>query len=208
MRSQALSIAVSLKARYLKHLPGIYESDELVSRLLMLCESFWEPIEQQITQIHYYLDARMTPAALLPWLASWADWVMDERWPEAQQRQLVQALVSLYRRRGTPRGLREMLALYTGLDPASDAIQILEHRASNLVLGPAACLGPGVALGTRNVPHTFSVRLRLPRLRPGKSPAEAEREEARRRRIIEDIIEMEKPAHTRCALQIVLEDEA
>jgi len=207
-RSQTLSIQVSPRAGYLRHLPGIYEADELVSRLLMLFESFWGPIEQQITNIHYYLDPRMTPAALLPWLASWADWVMDERWPEARQRQLAQALVSLYRRRGTPRGLREMLALYTGLDPDGDAIEIVEHRANNFVLGPTACLGPGVALGTRNVPHTFSVRLRLPRLQSHGSPAEAEREEARRRQTIEDIIEMEKPAHTRCALQIVLEDEA
>jgi len=207
-RSQALSIQVSPRAGYLRHLPGIYEADELVSRLLMLFESFWGPIEQQITNIHYYLDPRMTPAALLPWLASWADWVMDERWPEARQRQLAQALVSLYRRRGTKRGLREMLALYTGLDPDGDAIEIVEHRANNFVLGPTACLGPGVALGTRNVPHTFSVRLRLPRLQSHGAPAEAEREEARRRQTIEDIIEMEKPAHTRCALQIVLEDEA
>lgn len=210
-RSQALAIEVSPKGRYLKHLPGIYESDELMGRLLMLFESFWAPIEQQISHIHHYLDPRMTPAALLPWLASWADWVMDERWPESRQRRITQAIVSLYRWRGTQRGLREMLAIYAGLDPASDAIQIVEHRANNFTLGPAACLGPGVALGTRNVPHTFSVTLRLPpvsRAHPGLTPAEAEREEARRRQVIEDIIAREKPAHTRCNVHIVLEDEA
>lgn len=209
-RSQALALEVSPKARYLKHLPGIYESDELMSRLLMLFESFWAPIEQQITNIHYYLDPRMTPARLLPWLASWADWVMDERWSETQQRRLVQALVSLYRRRGTPRGLREMLALYTGLDPDSDAIEIVEHRANNFVLGAQACLGPSVALGTRNIAHTFSVQVRLPplsRVRPDLTPAEIEREEMRRRRMLEEIIEMEKPAHTQATLHIVLEDE-
>ncbi|PJF46917.1 MAG: hypothetical protein D6709_07650, partial [Chloroflexi bacterium] len=64
-RSQALALEVSPNARYLKHLPGIYESDELMSRLLMLFESFWAPIEQQITHLHYYFDPRMTPARLL-----------------------------------------------------------------------------------------------------------------------------------------------
>ncbi|PJF45913.1 MAG: hypothetical protein CUN48_16470, partial [Candidatus Thermofonsia Clade 3 bacterium] len=64
-RSQGLTVDVPLKARYLKHLPGIYESDELMSRLLMLFESFWAPIEQQITHLHYYFDPRMTPARLL-----------------------------------------------------------------------------------------------------------------------------------------------
>ncbi|MCS7060124.1 MAG: phage tail protein [Anaerolineae bacterium] len=209
MRSQLLSIEVAPKARSLKHLPSIYESDELMSRLLMLCESFWAPIEQHIRHLHHYLDPRLTPPALLPWLASWADWTLDERWPLEHQRRLVESIVSFYRWRGTRRGLRKMLALFIGLDETDDRIQIVEHRAGNFVLGPSACLGTGVALGTGNAPHTFSVTLRLPSLantQSHRSPVEIEWAEAQRRRVIEDIIALHTPAHARCTLHVLVED--
>jgi phage tail-like protein len=200
--SNGLALAVSPKGRYLKYLPGIYRGDELMGRFLMLFESFWGPIESQITQISRYLDPLMAPAPLLPWLASWADLALDERWPEAKQRRLIKSVVSLFRRRGTLQGLIELLEIYTGARP-----QIIEHRANNLVLGDSARLGPSIALGKGNVPHTFTVALDLPPLASERSAAaltdaEIARMKADRRRVIESIIDTEKPAHTRYTLEI------
>lgn len=196
---ETVEILVIAKGRYLRYLPRIYqEQDEVMGRYLMLFESFLAPIEGQIDSLPYYFDPAMTPIKLLPWLATWVDLTLDDHWPEAKRRQLLKAAVSLYRKRGTRRGLQEYLEIYTGAQ-----VQISEHGAHNFLLGPEARLGPGVALGTLNMPHTFTVTVYLP---PAASVAgttvERERYEADRRQMIESIIEAEKPAHTSYNLRL------
>jgi phage tail-like protein len=195
---ETVSIAVAAKGDYLRHLPALYQSDELVGRFLMLFESFWAPVEGQIDHLPFYIDPKMTPPDFLPWLASWFNLILDERLSEEQQRRLVQSAVSLYRRRGTKQGLQEYLEIYTG-----EQAEIIEHRAHDFRLGPEARLGPGVALGTGNRPHTFTVVLSLPPI-PSSVGGKKERtrHERERRRTLETIIETEKPAHTTYTLRI------
>lgn len=187
---ETVTINVLAKGQYLRYLPVLYEDDHLMSRFLMLFESFWSPIESQINNVHYYFDPRVTPSNFLPWLASWLDLSLDEYWTEAQLRQLIRWAIALHRSRGTKWGLLKYLEIYTG-----QHAEIIEHRAKNFVLGPDIRIGPGIALGRGNVPHTFSVRLRLPAL-DIEDEQERNRQERIRRRTIESIIEMQKPAHT------------
>ena len=196
---ESVEVLVSAKGAYLQHMPRVYqEQDELMGRFLMLFESFWKPIEAQIDQLPYYFDPEFTPTELLPWLATWVDLTLDERWPEEKRRRLLSAAVALYRMRGTRRGLQEYLEIYTGAK-----VQISEHGANNFTLGPHARLGPGVALCTLNMPHTFTVTAFLPAAdMAGLSPAERSRLEAERRRMLELIIEAEKPAHTSYNLRL------
>jgi phage tail-like protein len=196
-----VAIAVAVKARSLDYLPAVYHEDDLMGRFLMLFESFWTPIEQQIDSLSYYFDPRLTPPDLLPWLASWIDLVLDERWPEHKRRRLLRSAVPLYRKRGTRQGLVEYLEIYTGQRP-----RIIEHRAHNLRLGPEARLGPGIALGTVNRPHTFTVILRLPPISPSQEEERA-RQELERQHKIEAIIEAEKPAHTAYNLHLEIDPE-
>jgi phage tail-like protein len=188
--SAATTISIEAQGRYLKYLPAIYsEQDELMGRFLMLFESFWGPIEQQIDFMPYFLDPKTAPLDLLPWLATWVDLTLNPQWPEEKRRRLLQQAVWLFRKRGTRIGLHDYLAIYAGQSP-----QIVEHRANDFRLGIGARLGPSIALGKLNQPHTFSVTLRLP-------PVDAH-SEAERRRTIEAIIESEKPAHTQYTLTI------
>jgi len=195
--TETVTIRVLAKGRYLQHLPRVYqEQDELMGRFLMLFESFWAPIEAQIDTFPYYFNPEFTPSELLPWLATWVDLSLDDRWPEDKRRKLLQAAVSLYRKRGTRAGLQEYLEIYTGA-----RVQISEHGANNFLLGPNSRLGPGVALGTINMPHTFTVTVFLEadtlRGTNGKQKAtDPARLETDARRMIEAIIEAEKPAHT------------
>jgi phage tail-like protein len=197
--AENVSVLLLAKGRYLQHLPRVYqEQDELMGRFLMLFESFWQPIEAQIDNFPYYFDPEFTPTALLPWLATWVDLTLDERWPEEKRRRLLSAAVQLYRQRGTRRGLQAYLEIYTGA-----RVQISEHGANNFRLGADARLGPGVALGTLNLPHTFTVTVLLPAAETaGLSLAEQTRLETDRRRMIETIIEAEKPAHTSYNLRL------
>jgi len=186
---EAITVLIPGRARYLKYLPSIYRDDAVIGQLLMLAESMWGPIERQITDIHHYFDPMVMPLGLLRWYAHWVDLTLDPRWPEAKQRRLLSSIVSLYRRRGTPGGLSEFLELYTGVKPKID-----EKRARNFSLGKNALLGPSIALGQDNVPHSFAVTLRLPRV--------PDAEAVLRRAVIESIIEAEKPAHTSYTLEI------
>jgi hypothetical protein len=124
---------------------------------------------------------------------------LDERWPEEKRRKLLASAVALYRKRGTRLGLEEYLEIYTGA-----RVRVTEHGAHNFRLGPQARLGLGVALGTINRPHTFTVTAYLP-AEPDEAyaaPEERARLEARRRRMLEAIIEAEKPAHTSYTLHV------
>ena len=190
------NIAVLAKGGYLRHLPALYESDELMGRFLMLFESFWDPIEGQIENLSAYLDPRLTPPEFLPWFASWFGLVLDDRWTEEQKRLLIRSAVRLYRKRGTRQGLQEYLEIL------AQEVRIIEHRADNLVVGPGSRLGPAVALGTDNVPNTFTVTVRLP-----SDPSLAdEGEQAQRavqiRRMLQAIIEAQKPAHAGYVLRV------
>ncbi len=188
--SETVTISVLVKGKYLKYLPALYEHDELMGRFLMLFESFWAPIETQINSTHYYLDPRITPANFLPWLASWFDLDIDEYLTEAQVRQLIRWAIALHRSRGTKWGLLKYLEIYTG-----QQAEIIEHRAKNFVWGPETRLGPGIALGRSNMPHTFTITLHLSPIE-ADSEQESARQERLRRRTIESIIELQKPAHT------------
>jgi len=187
---ETAEIQVGAQGRYVRHLPAIYQSDELMGRLLMLFESFWGPVEQQINSMHYYFDPKMTPPEALPWLAEWVDVVLDERLTLGQQRHLLSTAAAHFRKRGSRQGMIEMLEIYTGATP-----MIIEHTARNFRLGPTALMGSNIALGTSNQPHAFTVVLRLPP--PASESAGRDRE-----RRLAAIIEAEKPAHTVYTLRI------
>ncbi len=190
---EVVTVIIISKGSYLKYLPSFYEQDDLMGNLVMLFESFWAPIEAQIDQEHHYFDPRLTTLNFLPWLASWLDLKLDERWPEARQRQLIRWAIALHRSRGTRWGLQKYLEIYTG-----QQAEITEHQAKNLMIGPDARLGPSIALGENNFPHTFAVTLPLP---TREDESEAERQ--LRRHTIISIIERQKPAHTRYVLDLV-----
>lgn len=202
--SETAEIAVKAKSRYLKYLPALYYDDELMGRFLMVFEGIWHPIEKQIDGLYHYFDPKMTPSDFLPWLATWTDLALDDRWTEAQQRRLLGSAARLFRMRGTRQGLVEHLEIYTG----RRAI-ITEHRANNLRLGQDAKFGPSIALGRDNKPHSFTVYLRLPpvQLAEGEDEIVRRRKEHERRRTIEFIIESQKPAHTSYTLIIANEDD-
>lgn len=170
-------------SEYLQYLPPIYHRGEndLVNTLLLAYEGILKPIEQQINQIDGYFNPWVAPAALLPWLASWVDIVLDPTLPCERQRELISRAADIYRMRGTRRGLGEYLRIYTGATPT--IIEPGEPGATHPPLGP------------NNFHVLIDVPDRAPADRQESAKQRAQRHEDLERRL-RALIEAEKPAHT------------
>jgi phage tail-like protein len=172
------------QSSYLKYLPAFYSEDEFAGRFLMIFENILTPIERMVDHIELYFDPKVMPQEFLSWFASWVGLVLDENWPVERRRQLIKSAVELYRWRGTRRGLKEYLKVYTGVEPV-----ITEHFAG-FKLGEQSRLGWNTILG-EGQNHCFTVTLELDDM----ASIDMER--------IKAIIEAEKPAHAAYTLNVV-----
>jgi phage tail-like protein len=126
-------------------------------------------------------DDRRAPKEFLEWLADWVALTLQPGWGDDEKRRLLARIVPLYAKRGTPAGLLDFLATYTGM-----GVEVLECREPFQVGGKTAAVGGTFPLG--EVPaHYFTFRVVLagdPNLL------------ALKKQIALKIVEQEKPAHT------------
>lgn len=169
---------------YLQYLPAPYQGDPFLGHFLLIFESILGPIEQTIDMLVHYFDPRLTPAELLPWLASWVGIELDENWSLARRRELVYWAVTLYRWRGTRRGLRDHLRLYTGRAP------LIVENFDGLRLEQDGALNETAALGE---PRQNWIKVTV----LADNPRQVEE------RVVRQIIEFQKPAHVGYSLEIV-----
>lgn len=196
--SETAQVRIAARSSYMAYLPELYHENDFLNRLLMLFESFWKPIEGQISQPDVYFDPKLAPEEFLPWMASWVGIAWDESLPADRKRDLLGSAVGLYQSRGTRQALIDYLQLYT-----HGEVEIAEHRAQNFVLGRSAPLGRTIALGMNNLPHSFIVRVRISRAEQERRLAEGQTNpEKLYRQRLEAIIAANKPAHTTFDLQL------
>lgn len=132
-------------------------------------------------------DSQRAPAAFLEWLSGWVALSLRADLDEAQQRQLIARAVSLYRMRGTRRGLAELLSIYALPNPT------IEEFATAFQIGVHSTIGEDTRIDGGPA-HFFRVTIRLPD--PDLQAF------ARQREIATAIIDMEKPAHTYYELRV------
>jgi len=176
---------------YLDYLPAPFHEDPFVGRFLLIFETILGSIEGTVDNLACYFDPRLTPARLLPWLAGWVGLELDENWPLERQRQLVLWAARLYRWRGTRRGLREHLRLYTGRTP------LIVENFDGMRLGQDAALGTTTRLGG-GAPRWHWITVTV----VADHPDELDE------RILRQIIEFEKPAHVGYTLEVRASDPA
>jgi len=196
VESASFNLYVRPRSLYPNFLPAIYREEDFISRFLKIFEQTFEPSVQAMDALWAYLDPLTAPEALLPFLAYWVAWPMDSRWSTDRQRHLIRQAVELYRWRGTRRGLRLYLHLYTDLPlddhiahEADKHISIEEIFGQGFVLGETR-LGQDSMLGGGR-PYHFIVRLRL------------EENSHVDERLVREVIEREKPAF--CAYDLHIE---
>ncbi|WP_224245077.1 phage tail protein [Hyalangium gracile] len=118
-------------SRYLQHLPAVFQAEPFLGRFLLAFERILggldlaqEPqaVEQILDRIHTYFqpggdgerEDERAPAEFLPWLAGWVATSLRDDWDEETRRRFIRRIPALYRLRGTPAGLKEMLRIYLG----------------------------------------------------------------------------------------------
>jgi len=168
-------------SRLLEYLPAFYREDEFMGQFLLIFESILTPIENTVNALPLFLDPKLVPESLLPWLASWLDLVLDESWPLAKRRKLVARAAELYRWRGTWRGLSEYLEIYAGVTP-----EIIEY-IPGMPLDSTSRLGINTQLGSPGTGNHFTISVDV-----------VEKVDIR---VIKNIIEAQKPACTTYTLR-------
>ena len=161
------------RSTYMDYLPGVYYENDFLARFLLIFESVLGPIDRTVGNLSHYFNPDLSPADFLPWLGGWVGIVMDHRWPEGRRRDLIRSAAELYHWRGTRRGLTTFVRLYCGTAP-----EIIEPT-------------PAEVAADRNRAFRFTLRLRLP---AGETVDRA---------MLQEIIDIEKPAFAACTLEIV-----
>lgn len=153
-------------------------------------------LEEIIARVYRYFepDANLelaqgerAPKAFLPWLAGWVALTLREDWDELRQRELIARAASLYRLRGTRRGVEEFLRIYTRLGVEVDELGTAFQIGVHSTVGVDTVLDGGA-------PFFFRVRVLL----PSPDPAQIKAQGA----VAHAIIDLQKPAHTVYALSV------
>src|SRR6185436_4663968 len=127
-------------------------------------------------------DTERAPAEFLEWLSGWVALTLRDDWNQEEPRRILAEIVPSYRKRGTPDGLKQVLAAFTGVAPSAVTITEFEQPFQ---LGVTSTVGKDTVLAG-GPPHYFEVRVLVP----------GAKDLARRRAIVRAIIDLEKPAHT------------
>ncbi|NMG10096.1 phage tail protein [Brasilonema sp. UFV-L1] len=176
-------------SNYMEFLPILYREVDYIGRFMKIFEQAFQPVIDSFNVMWANLDPLTSPQALLPFLAHWVAWPIDSVWNLNQQRRLIRRAVELYRWRGTRKGLRLYLHLYTGLPLDEEHISITEPFGQSFILGEAK-LGTAVLAGGRA--FHFVVHLR------------SDRPHSIHEELIRQIIEQEKPAY--CTYELFMEN--
>lgn len=197
IQQSSFDLYIRPRSRYTTFLPTVYQEIDLIHRFVKIFEEAFDPVVNSFTSMWAHLDPLTAPQSLLPFLAHWVDWPLDAELSLTQQRRLIRRAVEIYRSRGTRKGLRFYLHLYTGLPLDEEvsreddkAISITEPSGQGCVLG-LAHMGVDSVLGGGKAYH-FQVRLRC---KPDHVIDEP---------LVRRIIEQEKPAF--CTYDLCIEN--
>ncbi len=173
----------------IRFLPAIYQREaadgsNLLRDVLWVIQHLVDDLNGKIDNIHTYFDPYEAPEDFLPWLASWVAFTLDDKWPIEKKRYLIKKAVEFYRIRGTVKGLKLFLKLFTEVEP-----EIIENQwpFEGFRIGVTSTIGvDSVILPPMNRAHCFIVDFPL-------DPEDVTDELIIQ---IHDIIRAQKPAHT------------
>ena len=193
----AVDLLVS-KRSWVRNLPGIYqrggfEDPDFLREFLWLPQHLWASIQDTLETLHEHFDPYESPSNFLEWLAAWVAFKVDPGWPETKKRALIKRAMELYKIRGTVKGLKVFLAIFTDYEP-----EIIENTwpFKGFRIGVHSTVGvDSVILPPVNLSHCFIIQI------PAAFRDVTDDIVIR----IHDIIMSEKPAHAMYFLRFMAE---
>ena len=195
---EKVTVTVSRES-YIKWLPSIYQRADVTGRnflrdLLWVVQHLFGEIEDRLDVIHTYFDPYECPEEFLPWLAGWTAMVVEEDWPIAKKRRLIKKAIELYKIRGTVKGVKLFISLFTDHEP-----NIIENawpfRGFQIGVTSSVAIDT-IILPPVNLAHTFLVEMPV-------TYKDVSIESVIR---LHEIIQMEKPANTSYYLRFLADD--
>ncbi len=103
------------------YLPEVYQAqdreNDFLTRYLALFGVAIDDMEESIDGVARMLDAEICDEQLLRWLSGWLAVENVALWEKERLRELMRSAAALYRIRGTPRSIAEIVRIYTGESP-------------------------------------------------------------------------------------------
>jgi phage tail-like protein len=196
---EGVTLGVSRES-YVKWLPALYQRNDINGKnflrdLLWVIQHLFASVEEKLDVIHQFFDPYEAPEEFLPWLASWSAMVVDEDWPLSKKRRLIRKAMEMYRIRGTVKGLKLFISLFTGHEPV---VRENQWPFKGWRIGVSSEIGlDTVVLPPVNLSHAFLVE--MPVSYKDLSPESVIR--------IHEIIQMERPANTQYYLRFAVEEK-
>ena len=97
-----------------QYLPSLYQEDDFAQRFLSAFDAALAPIFVTLDNLNAYMDPWLAPEDFLDWLGSWFGLTLDEAWSVERRRALVANAFEFYRMRGTSKGLKAHVEVFTG----------------------------------------------------------------------------------------------
>jgi phage tail-like protein len=219
---------------YLEHLPAIYQEDAesrvFLGRFLSIFQTTFDAIDDQIDDVWMLFDPASVPEKWYPWLATWLALPINPLWSDSQRRAALKHAGRGYPQRGTPAGLQALIKEYADVD----ARLVEHYRLRQLLIlpdqpptppdAPTSVLGTGGRLWSRDFYQRLQLgvysRIGYFRLAGAPEPgieaiawganeftvlfdADPYDVEETQKKVM-DVVEREKPAHTRAHYSPVL----
>lgn len=133
-----------------QYLPGILRQDPFLTQFLRIFDEVLRPIIDTIDSMDAYLDPKLTPAELLPWLSRWVG--LLDTLPDPVARGLLTRVAEIHRERGTKDGLKAGIEIVTGAEA------LVVENTAGLRLDADARLGINTSLAPSE-PNAIHVTL-------------------------------------------------
>jgi phage tail-like protein len=151
-------------------LPSLFQEDDFTRRFVSAFDAALAPIFVTLDNLTAYLDPWLAPDDFLEWLGGWFGLVLDEGWSIKRRRAVLANAFEFYRMRGTARGLKAQVEIFTG-----GAVDVIDTGgvATSTTAGEALPGSPNFVVMVRvtvDDPSTISVA-RLDALVAAAKPA-------------------------------------
>ena len=152
-------------------LPAVYTQDpaaaDFTERFMSLFDAAFDDADRAVERYPALLDASGVPDEVLPWLGGLLGLSFDPGWDATIRRALLAAAPALYRGRGTPAALRQVIKIVFGVDVAiselaADRSWAALRQASELAADrSSAPLRPTARLGATRLFSLSRARFRV-----------------------------------------------